>query len=67
MILSPYIKLNLYANKISILNFPNQLQVKVQGEPTRRGEVMYIGEVHFKPGVWVGIKYDEPLGKNDGR
>ena len=30
------------------------------------GEVKYIGEVHFKPGMWIGIQYDEPFGKNDG-
>ncbi len=33
----------------------------------RRGEVMFVGRVAELPkGFWVGIKYDEPVGKNDG-
>jgi len=34
---------------------------------SKRGEVMYVGKVEGLPlGYWVGIKYDEPIGKNDG-
>jgi tubulin-folding cofactor B len=32
----------------------------------KRGVVRYIGKAEFKPGYWVGVEYDEPIGKHDG-
>ncbi|TQS37738.1 hypothetical protein Golomagni_01777 [Golovinomyces magnicellulatus] len=42
---------------------------RIDGEDMKRGVIMYIGEVEEIPdstGKWIGIKLDEPIGKNDG-
>jgi tubulin-folding cofactor B len=51
---------------IDSMKVGDRCQVRVAGAPTRLAAVMYLGELDKKPGFFVGVKYDEPLGKNDG-
>lgn len=41
-------------------------EVRVPGQPVRRATVRYNGSLHNAKGLWIGVQYDEPLGKNDG-
>ncbi|XP_052902770.1 tubulin-folding cofactor B-like [Anopheles moucheti] len=34
--------------------------------PTRFGEIAYQGKLAGKPGIYIGVKFDEPVGVNDG-
>lgn len=44
----------------------SRCKVTLQNSTPRLGTVMYIGSLEGLSGMWIGIKYDEPLGKNDG-
>ena len=37
------------------------------GVTVRKGVVRFVGNTEFASGWWIGVQYDEPCGKNDGR
>ncbi|KAL5009224.1 hypothetical protein ScPMuIL_014805 [Solemya velum] len=52
--------------KLNSIKIGDRCETRIPGQPTKRGSVKYIGTTEFKAGNWIGVQYDEPLGKNDG-
>lgn len=42
------------------------VEVKGTDATLRRGKVAFIGETEFADGIWIGVVFDTPVGKNDG-
>lgn len=52
--------------KAASIEIGNRCLVTAKG-PRRLGTVRYKGSFHAKPGIFIGVEYDEPLGIHDGR
>jgi tubulin-folding cofactor B len=61
-------KIDAIAEEIEARGIAVGKRCRVGAEDTRRGEIMYVGDVKEIPGLgaWVGVQLDEPVGKNDG-
>lgn len=51
--------------KAAGINIGDRCLVTAKG-PRRLGTIRYKGEFHMKPGIFIGVEYDEPLGIHDG-
>lgn len=62
-------KVDAFAQDVADRGIEVGKRCRVGGDDSRRGEVMYVGEVKEIPGglgAWVAVRLDEPVGKNDG-
>ena len=53
--------------KANTITIGSRCLVTRSGVPARKGAVRFVGNTEFAAGWWIGVQYDEPFGKNDGR
>ncbi|KAL3985871.1 CAP-Gly domain family protein [Acanthocheilonema viteae] len=53
-------------NEAKQFNIGDRCVVHISNQEERKGVVSYIGLTKFKDGYWIGVTYDEPIGKHDG-
>ncbi|KAF9165474.1 hypothetical protein DFQ26_009927 [Actinomortierella ambigua] len=57
----------LYDEAAQTMKVGDRCEVDLGGDSMkRRGTIKFLGKTEFLPGLWVGVQYDEPLGKHDG-
>eukprot|EP00308_Calcidiscus_leptoporus_P001703 CAMPEP_0119365678 /NCGR_PEP_ID=MMETSP1334-20130426/12590_1 /TAXON_ID=127549 /ORGANISM="Calcidiscus leptoporus, Strain RCC1130" /LENGTH=296 /DNA_ID=CAMNT_0007381711 /DNA_START=94 /DNA_END=984 /DNA_ORIENTATION=- len=55
---------NYLAERAAEMSVGDRCEVTLGG---KRGSVQFVGKIpSIAPGYWVGVQYDEPVGKNDG-
>ncbi|CAO3686274.1 unnamed protein product [Umbelopsis vinacea] len=54
------------ASKVISIGDRCEIQLTEDAAMRKRGCVRFIGSTSFQTGVWIGVEYDEPLGKNNG-
>jgi tubulin-folding cofactor B len=61
-------KFDLIYSLSSFFIFTIKVGDRCEVEPgAKRGVVKFLGQAEpLAPGFWVGVQYDEPLGKHDG-
>jgi len=51
---------------IKAMNIGDKVEVESKEGTLRKGVIRFIGDTQFKSGLWIGVEFDDSVGKNDG-